>query len=423
MALLTKSVTATLPAALLVVSWWQRGSLEWRRDVNPLIPWFMAAIASGLWTSFIERNLVGAEGAEFDLTFLQRCLLASRVIWFYLGKLLWPAHLMFMYPHWDVGSSAFHWAGYLAAAVAVTVALWLIRRRSRGPLAAWLFFVGSLFPALGFFSVYPFIFSYVADHFQYIASMGIITAASAGAARLLSRASSAVRVAGYGLVAVLVAALVNLSRAESRIYVDAPTLYRATLERNPASWLFHNNLGEYHMGRGELDEATAQIGEALRLKPDYAGAHSNMGIIFARTPGRLNDAIAQFREALRLQPDFAQAHNNLGIAYYNSPGRLKEAIAQSIEALKIEPNLPEAHNSLANDWMKAGQPEAAVSEYREALRLKPDYAEAHFNLALALMRFPGREHEAEDEIAAFLRFRPDNKLAREVLARLRASYP
>jgi protein O-mannosyl-transferase len=423
MALLTKSVTATLPAALLVVSWWERGRLEWRRDVKPLIPWFMVAIASGLWTSFIERNLVGAEGAEFYLTFMQRCLLASRIIWFYLGKLLWPAHLIFMYPHWDVGTSAAHWTGYLAATVMVTVALWLIRRRSRGPLAAWLFFVGSLFPALGFFSVYPFIFSYVADHFQYIASMGIIAAASAGATQLLSRASSAFQAAGHGLAAVLVAALVTLSRAESKNYVDAPTLYRTTLERNPASWLFHNNLGEYHMRRGELNEATAQIGEALRLKPDYAGAHSNMGIILARTPGRLNDSIAQFQEALRLQPDFAQAHNNLGIAYYNTPGRLKDAIAQSVEALKIEPNLAEAHNSLANDWMKAGQPDAAISEYKEALRLKPDYAEVHFNLALALLRFPGREHEAENEIAAFLSFRPDNELAREVLARLRANYP
>ena len=97
-ALLTKTVTATLPAALLVVFWWQRGRLGWRRDVAPLIPWFALAAAGGLLTSWVERRLIGAQGAEFDLTLLQRCLLAGRVVWFYLGKLLWPADLIFIYP-------------------------------------------------------------------------------------------------------------------------------------------------------------------------------------------------------------------------------------------------------------------------------------------------------------------------------------
>ena len=174
LALLTKTVTATLPAALLVILWWQRGRLSLRRDAAPLAPWFLLAAASGLFTSWVERVVIGAQGAPFDLGPLQRCLLAGRVIWFYLGKLLWPANLMFVYPHWDAAASALGWARCLAAALLLTGALFLLRKRSRGPLAAWLFFTGSLFPALGFFNVYPFLFSYVADHFQYLACLGPI---------------------------------------------------------------------------------------------------------------------------------------------------------------------------------------------------------------------------------------------------------
>jgi hypothetical protein len=51
--LLTKTVTATLPAALLVIFWWQRGTLSWKRDVLPLAPFFLLGIAAGLKTSWI----------------------------------------------------------------------------------------------------------------------------------------------------------------------------------------------------------------------------------------------------------------------------------------------------------------------------------------------------------------------------------
>src|ERR1022692_1555649 len=526
-ALLTKTVTATLPAALLVVFWWRCGRLSWRRDVLPLTPWFVCALASGLFTSWVERILIGAQGAGFDLTLAQRCLLAGRVIWFYLGKLAWPANLIFVYPHWDVRSAAAGWMGYLAAAVLATAALWLLRKRSRGPLAAWLFFVGSLFPALGFFNVYPFLFSYVADHFQYLASMGVIAAAAAGAAGLLARAAPAARAAGWGLVAMLVLALAALSNAQSRTYADQRTLYETTIERNPGCWMAHNNLGLWYEGRGDSDVAIAQYEEALRLKkdnatahnnlggllrkvpersaeafahiqealrlqpdyteaqnnlgvwyedrgdlenaiahfqealrlePDYAEAHNNLGSVLARTPSRLTEAIVQFQEALRVRPGFAEAHNNLGTAWLNTPGRLNDAVGEYQEALRIRPDFAEAHKNLGNAWLRMpdrlnesiahygealrlqpdnaeahnnmglalgaqGRTTEAVAQYKEALRLMPGYAEIRFSIALALLKAPGRENEAAEQLEAFLQARPGNERARRILAQIRANRP
>ena len=407
-ALMTKTVTATLPAALLVVFWWQRGRLSWRRDVLPLVSWFVFAIASGLFTALVERRLIGAEGAGFDLTPVQRLLLAGHVIWFYLGKLLWPAHLVFIYPRSDVGAEAASWVACLAAAVLVTAFLWLLRRRARGPLSAWLFFVGSLFPSLGFLNVYPFIYSYVADHFQYMASMGIFAAASAGAVLLLDRAPPAARASGWGIVAALVATLCILSNAQSRTYADQRTLYAATIDGNPECWMAHNNLGLWYEGRGDLENAVSEFREAIRLRKDYAAGHNNLGSALVKLPGRLDDAVSHYEEALRLRPGFAEAHNNLGNALEGIPGRLDDAIHQFEEALRLEPDYPEAHNNLGNALEKRpGSLDDAVSQYEEALRLRPDYAEAHDNLGNVLSRVPGRADEAIAQFEEALRLRPD----------------
>jgi hypothetical protein len=174
LSLLTKTVTATLPTALLVVFWWKRGTLN-RRDVLPLVPFFVAGISAGLFSAYAERFLVGATGADYELSVVQRCLLAGRVIWFYLYKLIWPVNLSFSYRKWEIDPA--NWSDwlYLTGVVAVALVLWKARHRSRAPLAGFLFFVGTLFPVLGFLNVYPFVYSYVADHFQYLASLGVIT--------------------------------------------------------------------------------------------------------------------------------------------------------------------------------------------------------------------------------------------------------
>ena len=97
-----KTAIATLPAALAVLLWWRHGPLSWEKDIRPLLPLFVLGLLAGLFTAHIERRLFGAEGSEFNFSFLQRCLIASHSLWFHLSKLFWPAGLCFMYPRWDV---------------------------------------------------------------------------------------------------------------------------------------------------------------------------------------------------------------------------------------------------------------------------------------------------------------------------------
>ncbi len=124
-ALLTKSVTATLPAALLVIAWWRRGRLSWRGEVLPLLPWLVLGAGAGIGTSWLETHQIGASGSDFALGTAGRCLLAGRVAWFYLGKLVWPAGLTFFYPRWSVDPGvAWQWLFPAATVAALAAAAW-----------------------------------------------------------------------------------------------------------------------------------------------------------------------------------------------------------------------------------------------------------------------------------------------------------
>src|SRR5258707_145740 len=103
-----------------------------------------------------------------------RVLIAGRAPWFYLGKLVWPSDLVFIYPRWHVDPTSPAQFLYPVAALGALGGLWAQRKRFPGALAAALFFVGTLFPALGFFDVYPFPFSFVADPFQHLPSLGTL---------------------------------------------------------------------------------------------------------------------------------------------------------------------------------------------------------------------------------------------------------
>ena len=393
-ALLAKTVTAVLPAVLLVILWWKEGRIEWKRDIQPLLPWFVLGASAGLFTAWAERTLIGASGVEFALTPVQRVLLAGRVIWFYAAKTLWPVNLAFFYPHWHIDASA--WWQYLFAVGVVLVgyALACRVRRSRAPLAAFLIFIGTLFPVLGFFNVYPFRYSFVADHFAYLAILAIVIPV---AALLGTRPIPG---------ALLAAVLGILTFHQAGTYRDEETLYRATIEHNPDAWLAHNNLANLLLATpGREAEAMEHVHTALRLNPDFAEAHITMGNVLLQLQGRLDDAIAEYRTAVRLAPASERAHTNLGNALLQA-GQTDEAIAELQQALRIDPNNPEAHNDLGNAMLRLpGRLPEAIEQYRLALVANPDFAEAHNNLGRALAA-DGKLPEAIAEFQAAIRIRP-----------------
>jgi tetratricopeptide (TPR) repeat protein len=465
-AILTKSVTVTLPGALLVLLWWREGRLG-RRDIARLLPWLLAGAAMGGVTAWVERTFIGASGVSFTLGAASRLALAGRIAWFYAGTWAWPRGLLFVYPRWSLDGGPREWIGTIGVLGVIALGLaW--RRRSRGPLAATLLFLGVLFPALGFFNVYPFVFSYVADHFAYLASAVLDSALAIGVAGWLLRGDRRPSAAYAGMMAALAAACAFATHRDAEPYVSAEALYRRTLAGNPDAWLAQGNLGTILLDRGAIPEAIDHLkrarelnslypepannlanaysrlrdwddalplyAEAVRLRPAYVDAYLNWGNALSEM-GRYAEAIGRYHSALALRPDSAKAYYQLGNAYGNSGdldsaigayaraaalnpsyseaeanwglaltqmGQVSEALGHLQRAVSLNDQYAEAHAYLGFAFTKAGRLPEAIDQYEEALRIEPGAAEVHYNLAVAL-RAVGRLPEAELQFAAAAR--------------------
>lgn len=422
LALGAKTMTVTLPAALLVVVWWKQGKLDWRRDVVPLLPWVLVAMAAGLLTVWFESTWVGAAGAGHDLPLFQRGLLAARIFWFSLSNLVWPANLTFFYERWNVAAESTGWIAHALAILAVTAVLWFFRHRSRGALAAWLLYAGTLFPVLGFFNVFGFSFSYVADHFQYLAIPVVLAAISAAFTLGLQTLPPEARWAGRSFAVIIVALLAMLTHRQSGLYRNNEALFRANIEANPGSWMGHHILAHTLAQSPEnRAESIALYRKALQLKEENPDSHYKLGIMLAERPDTRDEAVAHYREALRLRPDFAEAHNSLAVELVAMPDRLHEAISHYRRAIELRPRFAYAHANLAQALAQTpgGQTEA-LEHFEVALRILPNYATAHYHLANLLASLPDRLPEAASHYRAALQQRPDAPEAHFHLGRVLA---
>ena len=322
----------------------------------------------------MEQWHIGAVGPDFDLSFVQRCLIAGRAPWFYAGKLLWPHPLIFVYPRWRIDDPAWYQYLFPVSAVALISVLWLARRRlGRGPLVAVLFFVGTLFPALGFVNVYPMQFSFVADHFQYLASIGLIACFAAVVwPRLPPRWAVAAPAA-------LLMALGILTWTHAWTYEDAETLWRDTIAQNPAAWIAHNNLGAILVTQGKLAEAADEYAAALKDKPDHLEALVNLGSLLAEQ-GQLDQGILHLRAAVRYQPLSPDAHYYLGNALAKR-AELAEATTHYREATQLRPQNPYYYLALAQCLEEQHLMDEATAAYRDALTLKTSLTKARDALA------------------------------------------
>ena len=373
-ALLSKTVTCSLPAALLLARYWKRGRIG-RGDMALLLPFFIVGVSLSLLTIWLEKNHVGAQGVDWSLSIAQRCLIAGRAVWFYAAKLVWPTRLTFVYPRWNVNAaSGWQWL-FPIAAVALIWLLWKLRGRfGRGPLVAVLFFAGTLLPALGFVNVYPMRYSFVADHFQYLACVGLIA--------LLVSMLLRLPVPGKTIVYALPLLLALLTWRQLGEYKDLETLWRDTLTRDPNCWLAHNNLGVIFQQQGKLPEAEAEFRATVALNPRFAEGLSSLGGLLCGT-GRAAEGIPYCRRALELYPSYPNAHFNLGNGLM-SQGQYVEAIQAFEAVVKIKPSDYQARQFLARALEKTGKRAEAAEEYRLALQSKPDDASLNRDLAAAL---------------------------------------
>jgi protein O-mannosyl-transferase len=378
-ALLSKTVTCTLPAVILLICWWKQNRIR-KKFFLLTIPYFTVGLCFAFLTTWVEKFHTGALGPGWEFSFFDRFLIAGRALWFYIGKLVWPSPIIFSYPRWTIDDSIWWQYLYPLTFLFVIFILWYLRKTiGRGPLATVLFYAGSLFPALGFFNIYPMRYSFVADHFQYLSCIGMIVIFSSGLEKFMDREMFRTVIT---LKVCLLILLGNLTWNQGPVYKDLFSLWNDTIRKNPTSWLAHNNLGHALALELKYEEAIFHYRMVIKLNPTFAKAHYNLGNALSKER-KVEEAISHYKAAIKLKPDYANAHNNLGIAMYKER-KMEEAIFHYRMAIKLNPAFAIAHNNLGDVLKSKGTISEAISHHRIAIKLMPEYANAHFSIGVAL---------------------------------------
>lgn len=404
LAMLSKVTAFCLPPLLLLLAWWKRGAWHWRRELPPVLPFFFVATALGALVAWLETNHVGAEGAEWSWTFLERVLIAGRALWFYVEKLLWPARLCPIYPAWTLDIRSWWQWLYPASAVLVTACLWKARHRvGRGTLAALLFYVVALSPTLGFLNMYGMRYSFVSHRWAYVPLMGLIALGVGGLAGLARRT-------GRSHLLLLAAALVLpalafLTWGQASVYRNADSFWSAVFRENPLCWVGHYNVGNDRMHSGQMEEAVAEYERALALVPQHVKALTNLGKALGSL-GRTEEAVACYRKALEIEPAFPAANFNLGNSLLRS-GDLDGAGVCFSKAVEADPAFTQARDNLAFVLLQQGRLDDAIMHYRQIIQLRPRHAPALGNLGVAL-RLAGRIQDAVAQYREALEINPDD---------------
>ena len=437
--LLSKSVVVTLPAALLIWHWWQRGRVT-RSELLRVAPLVAVAVAI---TAADLSFYTGREPLELGYTLLERALIAARALWFYVGKLLWPVELAVIYPLWEIDAGELAAWGYLLAAAGLAALLWLGRQRlGRGPLAGVLYYAVTLGPVLGFVDYGYLQFSMVADRFQYLAGIGVLAVLIGAAAQAAGKLPAGFRIGAWGLAGVAVLLLGTLTWRQAGIYRDEVTFFSHVVALNPQARDAHLNLGSALFEEDRFEEGLAASRIAVRQRPDSAGALANVGraLVYMerfaeaeehlrrarefdprsttahqnlgealRKQERYAEAVESYRAVLEIDAGFALAHAGMGMALFQAQ-RWAEALAAMAQAVSLQPELAAAGSLplfMGRAARELGRLEAAADHFRRAMELDPRNVEPVLDLA-NVRRRQQRPEQAAELLQRARELRPDD---------------
>jgi tetratricopeptide (TPR) repeat protein len=367
LALFSKTTACTLPAAQLLVPWLRGERIRLRR-IAQVVPFLLLGFLMGLVTIIWERFHQGTVGDRFSLSFIESVLVATRALWFYLGKLAWPARLSFSYPKFEIDPHDPAQYAWLLAGGALLWALWHWRQRiGRAPLAAAVFFVAMLSPMLGFIPLFTFFYTFVADHYQYTASIAPIALFAAGGARLLEGREAGGRRLGRVAAALLLLTLGALTWQQTHIYKNEETLWRDTIAKHPRSWMAYTNLGQELLRQGRAEEAIAAHREALAIDPDLYRPHHGIGVALT-TLGRDQEAIEHFEIVLQRRPAHVPTHRRFGALRWKR-GEIEKAMVHYQVLIESDPTQPGPYRLMYRALRRLGRHQEAEAYERKARAL------------------------------------------------------
>ncbi|HTV48201.1 MAG TPA: tetratricopeptide repeat protein [Phycisphaerae bacterium] len=420
LAILAKSFVCTLPAALLIIAWWKTGYIL-RRDILPLVPWFLAALLIAPLTNAMER----ATGTAFEFSFAQHMIIMGKDLWFYVLKFIWPHPLLEIYSRWDTAHfSMMDWI-YPVAALAAPVVLWSMRDKiGRGPAAAVAYYMVTLSPALGFLAFYGSTMTFVADHYFYLPIIGLTLLVVEPFVRLLNRITQQRTAAaiqfnkgfhptGRTVVATTVFSVVLLiplgitTYAQSSIYSPPVGIWLNVIKYNPACWIAPEQAGAYYYGIGDDKNAYIYFRNAYDMTDGHEpSVDVNLGDLYSDQFNR-NPTIAVNYYSQALEDDPYQPGVIVKLVHcYEVLGNLQQAAVDLQKGLKEYPKSATLHFEWGYLLWIGGYYADAAEEFKQVIEYEPDNVLGMYNLAL-LMEHLNKTREAQDYYQRALELSPN----------------
>jgi tetratricopeptide (TPR) repeat protein len=196
----------------------------------------------------------------------------------------------------------------------------------------------------------------------------------------------------------------DLARAETELLV--------VLGRSPREYRAANLLGVIRAQQHREPEAEKLFKQVIEQKPDFAGAHVNLGMLYAQTE-REDDAVAQFREALRLDPkrtDALSALLNVLRAQARAAvksGNLEKGLALLLQARKDSPRDADVLFEFGMTALQMSLLPDAIQAFQDELAVRKDDPDALYALGRAqigMAQYP----DARASFERFLQLRSED---------------
>jgi hypothetical protein len=342
--LMSKPMVVTLPFVLLLLDFWPLGRMRCaecgRRKVASLllekIPFFALSLASCLITYHAQS---GALWSSNSLTFHFRLANALMSYVRYISKLFWPTDLALIYPYrhfWPFAGVVF-----VAGLLAVLSVIFILQAKRFPYLAVgWLWFLGTLVPAIGLVQVGV---QSMADRYTYLPSIGFFILVIWGVNDLLNAQPQKMKIAALAGSVVLTGCLVCTSM-QLRYWRSSPELFLHTVSVTTDNYAAEDCLGKALENIGNKDDAEKLYADAVRIEPDYPSAQFDLGMIEVEQV-RLADASNHLAIAVQLSPHNPVMQFDFG-TYLMQHGNPAEAVNHFEFALASRPDFPEARQQL-----------------------------------------------------------------------------
>lgn len=395
--LLAKPMLVTLPLVLLLLDWWPLGRGPRILEKLPLFALSALSAAATLWAQDRSGAVAGIGGLPLPLRLSNAAVSYIKYLW----KTIWPIDLAVFYPFPLGGIPARIAIASVAALVAVTALVFVLRKRSPWLAVGWAWYLVTLLPVIGIVQVGM---QAMADRYMYLPMIGLLIAAAWTLAALDARVATATGVLAAAACGILTARQIP-------VWKDGLTLFTHTIAVTRDNFVAHDNLGVELDRRGRYDEAIAHYRETLRIRPGDRNGESNLAQATFDKGERLynqkkpDEAFASFQEGMRYRPPTAAVQMYIGLILLDR-GEFDLAASQLRIATQMDPSRVRAHVGLGVAFANLRKDNEARQSFEQAVRLDPTNVEARFDLGLVLAAL-GQRANALRQFDEILRLKPD----------------